>query len=923
MNTDVHSTLVKPVPGNKTRALVEAGVVRRFTTPSVDVYDMFEWEVRDTSKRKACEFPKFWSQNAADIVAGKYFRVVKQQDGSFQQETSVKQMISRVVDTLTAWAADFGHVAGKDEEATFNQELKFLLVTQSFSFNSPVWFNIGTNRGKYRTEQASACFINNVEDDMASIAQLGVIEATLYKGGSGSGVNYSKLRSSREGLSGGGTASGPVPFIAKDDANSAAIKSGGTTRRAAKMAILNVDHGDIVEFIECKARAEKMAQALIDAGFDDDFRGRFGAYQSVPFQNANHSVRVTDEFMQAVVDDKEWSLRARTGVLLETMPARKLWDGIADAAWWCGDPGLQFDTTINEMHTTPKDGRINASNPCSEYMHIDDSACNLASLNLRRFQHPDGSLNIDDFEHAIDVTITAMDAIVDGAGYPTPKIAENASRFRQLGLGFANLGAFLMAQGIAYDSVDGRLQAGMITAIMGGRAYRRSAELASRLGPFAAYPNNRDAMQFVMQKHLHGVHQVYDRYCELRDAVSNLFEAAHRNWIEANNLGMKHGFRNSQSTVLAPTGTIAFMMDCDTTGIEPDVALTKDKKLVGGGTMRIVNQSVDGALQRLGYDSSLRKKIIDYMHDKGSVVGSGILDGDLAVFDTALPDPVGHRSISAEGHVLMMGAVQPFLSGAISKTVNMPPDSTAAQIAGVYMLAWREKLKAIAVYRDGCKKSQPIGNAKAAVPGAVNPSARDLYEKQIADLTKQLELVNQQAKLHRHKLPDDCDTHRHKFYIGEHKGYLHCGMYPDGTLGEIFIKMNKEGSTVSGLMDSIATLTSIALQYSVPLDALVKKFKYTSFEPSGWTGNEDLKQASSIMDYIFRYLGLRFLNQKPIEVIETKPADVSSVLAAAALKPKTNGHRDIGKLCPDCGALTQRTGACHTCPSCGWNGGCG
>lgn len=908
---------------------------RYFTSPDKDVYDMFEWETRSATIKDEMtgqvifqaddlEFPKSWSQNCTNIVAGKYFRVREGLDGKLYREKSVREMVSRVVDTLTVWGMKNGYFPTVDDAETFRAELAYLLLSQRMAFNSPVWFNLGTKGGRVGEEQCSACFINSIDDTLDSIAELSKTEAKLFKGGSGSGVNYSPLRSSLETLSGGGTASGPVPFIAKDDSNGGAIKSGGTTRRAAKMSILNVTHPDILEFIACKAKAEKMAHALVDAGFEADFRARFGVYQSLPFQNANHSVRVTDDFMMAVITESDWHLLGKDGTVLKTVRATELWNAICDAAWWCADPGLQFDTLINKMHTCPAHGRINASNPCSEYMHLDDSACNLASLNLRKFQRSSGSLNVDEFCHAVDMSITAMDIIVDNAAYPTDKIGRNAKEFRQLGLGYTNLGAFFMAQGLSYDSFRARTQCAFITAILTGRAYARSAEMAGWLYPFGGWWNNKQAMRDVMRAHQANLGKFPNWHAD----DQQIRDAAVFAWQRAIKLGDLHGYRNAQATVLAPTGTISFLMDADTTGIEPDAALVKVKKLVGGGDMIIVNHGVTAGLQALGYNGDQITEISAYVIKNGSMVGAPhIRNEDLGVFDTALPDKIGKRSLSIDAHILMMAAAQPFISGAISKTCNMPNSATREDISRAYMLAWQNGLKAIAIYRDGCKRSQPLQNAQVKDEDKRVPSANELQLiDQVNKLVAELDDLKQ-PKLHRRKLPDECRMIRHKFKIGEHKGYLKMGMYPDGTLGEIFIKMNKEGSTVSGLMDTIATLTSISLQYGVPLEALVKKFKYTAFEPHGWTDNTYIKHASSLVDYIFRVLEYKFLGQQSAEVVEGVPAaELKEQGFAVQTEPvKTaNGHHEVGhKICPECGHGTRRTGACETCPNCGWNGGCG
>ena len=1153
-------------------------LTRRFTTQGQDPFDQIEWETRDVEivtpttrevvyHASGLEFPKSWSQNATGVVSEKYFRVIKVTNGVTRhvRETSVRQMINRVVDTITSWGVTLGyfhHASGYVD--TFRSELKHILVNQMAAFNSPVWFNVGT-RGGMGTEQCSACFINSIEDNMESILQLSVTEGVLYKGGSGSGVNYSPLRSSREQLSGGGFASGPVPFIAKDDQNAGAIKSGGTTRRAAKMAILDIDHGDVLEFIRSKVNAERASHALIDAGFESDFRARWGAYAMVPFQNANHSIRVTDDFMRAVVNDKPWDLIARDGhTVIETLPAQQLWNEACVAAHECGDPGLQFDTTINKMHTTPKDGRIDASNPCcfvgdtlvetsegriridelqrmseagdempyafawdtyenlpvlrrikkawkagstkelmhvatdkgaslwctpehrfllrngkwveaqnlqsgtrlrkigrwsnaqragryslnhratsacpsgtsiqarwmweqahgpippamhvhhlnenptddrlsnlelrdssehqrehaqgasnprfmeirpevlvevyedieliprqthknqppvtparwnayirraglvgqipmaqspslggriqgmtwpqfedfiedhrddvndyvvlsvrsvseveqdvydlevdgvhnfsvadadcdhgiivhnSEYMFLADTACNLASINLMKYRRSGGQMNYIDFEHTVDTMITAMEILVDGASYPTEKIAKNSEKYRTLGLGYTNLGAYLMSDGIAYDSDQGRKEAANIASLMTARAYGRSAEIAAHMGPFAAY--DEVAMQGVMHQH--------------RDAATT-----HRDeWDRTIALGEKHGYRNAQATVLAPTGTISFLMDCDTTGVEPVLSLKQIKKLVGGGTIEICNQRVGDALRSLGYNDVEVGVIEAYVLVNGTVVDSGLQDQHYGVFDSSFPEPREGRFLRPEAHVLMMGAIQPFISGAISKTCNVPNSATVEDVANLYELAWTQGLKSIALYRDGSKGSQPV-------------------------TTQQVVETPQPV---RRPMPTDADAKRHKFKIGSHSGYIHPGMYEDGSLGEVFIKMAKVGSTVQGLMDTIGVLTSLALQHGVPLELLVDKFSHASFEPSGWSKNPDVGFARSPIDYLFRYLGSKFLEKPELEAT-----------------PETAVPKPDGQTCGRCGNLTQRAGSCATCRSCGWTEGCG
>lgn len=901
------------------------------------------------------EFPEGWSQNAVNITADKYFRFVEQADGTKKRETSVKDMIDRVVGTIGKWGLQFGHFATKEEADIFSRELILILATQRASFNSPVWFNIGTKGGRLHEEQASACFINSIDDNMESILEVTKVEGMLYKGGSGSGINYSKLRSSVEELSGGGTASGPVPFIAAHDSNGGAIKSGGTTRRAAKMNILNVDHGDIEEFILCKMQAEKMARALIDAGFDGDFRARFGVYQSVPFQNANHSVRVTDRFMQAVEKDGMWELLARDGeTVLKRVRARALWDMICEAAWECGDPGLQFDGMINHMHTCPNDGRINASNPCSEYMHLDDSACNLASLNLRKFQNENGSLDIRAFLHTIDVMITAMDILCEGAAYPTPKIAANARKFRQLGLGYANLGAMLMNMGVAYDSDAGRLIAGLVTAILCGQAYNRSAVLASRMKPFAGFSRNRGPMLDVISSHKQNVITLVEHYeaetAPLSKEQNDLANWAGIAWGQAYENGQEFGFRNAQTTVMAPTGTIAFMMDCDTTGVEPETALIKNKKLVGGGTMTIANQGVRAALARLGYFQDQIDVFIPHLEVTGSLVGSGIASTDLPVFDTSFPEPVEQRALRPEAHVLMLAAIQPFVSGAISKTCNLPESATREDISNLYMLAWKSGLKAVALYRDNCKRSQPLSNAKTvATETGVSPTSVKLIEEQlqqIDNLKLQIADLQEKTQASRRKLPDERQALTHKFRISsgemELKVYLICGLYPDGSLGEIFLKSDKEGSLVSGLLDAIATLTSFSLQHGVPLSSLTQKFRRMSFEPHGWTGNPEIQYASSVLDYVFRFLELRFghkghtdeepaklpaaaVETAPMKALEDRARDAVQAINKAHIA--ANGHGEhserLWRRCPQCEGTMRRTGSCTTCDSCGYNTGCG
>jgi len=875
----------------------EVTLKRRFSAEFKDPFDSVAWETRTAEiknpttgeivfREEDLEFPTSWSQNATALVAEKYFRTIPRVNGTttFVKEKSVKDMVSRVADTITSWGEQLGYFMMTGTSETFSAELRYILVNQMASFNSPVWFNVGTNQGKMRTEQCSACFINSLEDTMESILDLGVTEGKLYKGGSGSGVNYSNLRSSKETLSKGGTSSGPVPFIAKDDLNAGAIKSGGGTRRAAKMAMLDIDHGDVLEFITCKSHAEKAAQALVAAGFDNDFRARWGAYQMVPFQNANHSVRVSDAFMNAVDRGADWDLLARNGEVLETLPAKKVWDTICEAAWECGDPGLQFDSTINDWHTTPKEGRINASNPCSEYMFLDDTACNLASINLMKFQK-NGEFLLDDFLHTVDVLITAMDIIVDGAGYPTQTMQDNSEKYRTLGLGYTNLGALIMSQGLAYDSSEGRDQASVIASLMTARAYARSAELAEVKGTFTGY--DKQDMGDVILKHA----EVASRP-KHPGADTAWWDIAKDQWGRCIRLGSEHGYRNAQATVLAPTGTISFMMDCDTTGIEPELSLVKTKKLVGGGTITICNQRVVDAMQSLGYSLAEIGATKEWVTEQGSVVGSPVKEEHYPVFDSSFPDPIRGRSLRPEAHILMMAAVQPFISGAISKTCNVSNDATVKDVSELYKLAWKTGLKAVALYRDGCKSTQPL-SAK---------NSEKVVDTPVAQPT-------------RRKLDEDCDARRHKFRIGQHEGYIHVGLYRDGTPGEVFIKMSKEGSTVSGLMDTVGILTSMSLQYGVSVATMAEKFGYTSFEPSGFSGNQDIGFARSPVDYLFRWLGSEFGGNlvakseqpgAPIRTSETK------------LTPQ-----HTGTICPACGNVTKRAGSCSACDTCGWTEGCG
>jgi ribonucleoside-diphosphate reductase alpha chain len=889
-------------------------IPRRFVPPGADPYDTVEWEIRaavissETGdvvfEQRDVEVPKSWSQLATNVVVSKYFRGTI---GTPARERSVRQLIGRVVNTLGAWGEAQGYFATPDDRRNFTDEVTHLLLHQKLSFNSPVWFNMGVEA----TPQCSACFILSVEDTMDSILDWYRKEGVIFKGGSGSGVNLSKLRSSKERLGGGGTASGPVSFMRAADASAGVIKSGGKTRRAAKMVVLNADHPDIVEFIRCKAEEERKAWALIAAGYDGSLDGP--AYSSIFFQNANNSVRVTDEFMQAVVEGRSWSTRyVHDGRhVCETMPARDLFHMIAEATHQCGDPGMQFDTTINAWHTCPNSGRINASNPCSEYMHLDDSACNLASLNLMQFAEPNGGFDVAAFRHAVDLAITAQDIVVDRSSYPTPEIAANARAYRELGLGYANLGALLMSLGLPYDSPAGREYAAAVTALLSGEAYRQSAVLAAALGSYGGYARNRDPQLHVIDKHRGYAHRLDSALVPL-----DLLAAARDAWDSALAAAREHGVRNSQVTVLAPTGTIAFMMDCDTTGIEPDIALVKYKKLVGGGMLKIVNTTVPRALKRLGYDSREVQEVVEYIDEHETIEGAPPLRPEhLPVFDCAFRPARGARSIHHLGHLRMMGAVQPFVSGAISKTINMPEQATVTDIEDAYLEAWRLGLKAVAIYRDGCKKTQPLNTgrtkpAEAAVPAAAAPAPTPV----------------------RRRLPTDRAAICHKFDIAGHEGYIHVGFYEDGTPGEIFIKMAKEGSTISGLMDTIGVLTSMALQYGVPLEVLVGKFSHARFEPSGFTKNPEIPIAKSLIDYIFRFLGARFLAGEARAAVglvereeprtgapEAPAADALNPVAprAIAFSPQADAPS-----CPDCGALMVRNGSCYKCLNCGATSGC-
>jgi ribonucleoside-diphosphate reductase alpha chain len=899
-------------------------IARYFSQPGVNPYDQIEWEQRAASitnekgkvvfEQSNVEIPKLWSQMATNVVVSKYFRGPL---GSPQREHSVRQMIGRVVDTITAWGRKDGYFASGEDAQSFHAELTHILVHQKACFNSPVWFNCGIEP----KPQCSACFILAVDDTMESILDWYRKEGIIFKGGSGSGVNLSKIRSSKEQLAGGGTASGPVSFMKAADASAGVIKSGGKTRRAAKMVVLNIDHPDIEEFIKCKVEEEKKAWALIEAGYDSSLDGP--AYGSVFFQNANNSVRVSDEFMQAVLEDQEWKTRyVRNAEVCETFKARNLLRMIAESTYFCGDPGMQYDSTINDWHTCANTARINASNPCSEYMHLDNSACNLASLNLLKFLRDDGVFDTESFRRAVDIIILAQDILVDNSSYPTAEIAANAHAFRELGLGYANLGALLMSLGLPYDSDAGRGYAAAVTALMSGQGYLQSGRIAAATEPFAGFEVNRQPMLRVLNKHRSHAHKISPSHVPL-----DLLTAAREAWDQACEEAEKSGVKNSQISVLAPTGTIAFMMDCDTTGVEPDIALIKYKKLVGGGLLKIVNNTVPRALKRLGYDVKQIQEIMEYIEEHETIEGAPHLkDEDLPVFDCAFKPANGSRSIQYMGHVKMMGAVQPFISGAISKTINMPTEVTVEEIMQAYMESWKLGLKAVAIYRDGSKRTQPLN------------TARDKEEKKAAAADAK------EARPLRRKLPDERKSITHKFDIAGHEGYIIAGMYEDGQPGEIFITMSKEGSTISGLMDSFATAISIALQYGVPLRGLVDKFSHMRFEPSGFTKNPDIPMAKSIMDYIFRWLATKFLDgdaQQEVGIVKQELEETAAKESAASKKvipiasqaPRggapvasisaiTGLYQQDAPPCPDCGAIMIRSGACYKCMNCGAVSGC-
>lgn len=901
-------------------------VRRHFTKKGVHPFDEINWEQTTASisnekgevlfQQEDVEVPDFWSMTATNVVVSKYFHG---QLGTREREQSVKQIVDRVARTFTKWGIQGGYFASSEDASAFYDELAYLLVNQYASFNSPVWFNVGVED----KPQCSACFINSVKDTMESILDLAKTEGMLFKWGSGTGTNFSTLRSSKERLSGGGTASGPVSFLRGFDSFAGVIKSGGKTRRAAKMVILNAEHPDILDFIRSKSEEEKKAWALIDAGYDPGFNVPGGAYDSVQFQNANHSVRVTDDFMRAVLEDKEWDTKnVRDGKPAGTYRALDIMREIAGAAWVSGDPGMQFHTTVNIWHTSPNTAPINASNPCSEYMFLDDSACNLASLNLMKYRKDDGSFDVDSFLHSVEIVITAQEIIVSNASYPTKAIEKNSFAFRPLGIGYANLGALLMSLGLPYDSDAGRAYAAAITALMTGDGYRQSALIAKTIGPFDGYETNREPMLGVIRKHQAHVDKM-NTY-----AMPNyLVESAKKVWDDALTIGMEYGYRNSQISVLAPTGTIGFMMDCDTTGVEPDIALVKYKKLVGGGFLKIVNNTVPLALRTLGYSENQADEIVKYVDANGTIEGTPYLkEKHLSVFDCAFKAVNGTRSIHYMGHIKMMAAVQPFLSGAISKTVNLPTEATVEDIEQAYIEAWKLGLKAIAVYRDGSKRTQPLSTKKD----------EDKKEEKVATAAS--------TRVIRRRLSDERNAVTHKFSISGHEGYITVGLYEDGTPGELFITMSKEGSTISGLMDGFATGISLALQYGVPLKVLVDKFSHMRFEPSGFTNNKEVPIAKSVLDYIFRWMGLKFLprEEQPASIVvdsivAAEPKAESRVQSGSRTLPgqKTEFNISLEQTekkvfqeqadappCPECGSIMIRSGSCYKCLNCGSTSGC-
>src|SRR4051794_22596843 len=950
--------MTETVSGNATKQGRGKGlkIERVFSTEGVHPYDELNWERRDVVQtnwktgesvfeQRGVEFPDFWSVNASTIVTTKYFRGAL---GTDAREWSLKQLIDRVVKTYRKGGEDNGYFASPADAELFEHELTWLLVHQYFSFNPPVWFNVGTAS----PQQVSACFILAVDDSMDSILNWYKEEGFIFKGGSGAGLNLSRIRSSKELLSSGGTASGPVSFMRGADASAGTIKSGGATRRAAKMVVLDVDHPDIEEFIETKAREENKIRALRDAGFDMDLGGR--DITSVQYQNANNSVRVTDEFMRAVEHGEQFGLRARTtGEVIETLDAKGLFEKMAKAAWECADPGIQYDDTINDWHTTPESGRITASNPCSEYMHLDNSSCNLASLNLLKFLTPEGTFDAETFVKAVELVITAMDISICFADFPTKAIGDTTRSFRQLGIGYANLGALLMAGGLGYDSDGGRALAASITSVMTGTAYRRSAELAGVVGPYDGYARNAEAHRRVMRKHA----AASDAVRTVNAIDKAVHKVATREWEAGLRIGEKNGWRNAQASVLAPTGTIGFMMDCDTTGIEPDFSLVKFKKLVGGGSMQIVNQTIPVALRKLGYAQETVEAIVEYIAEHGHVVDApGLKPEHYEVFDCAM----GTRAIKPMGHVRMMAACQPFLSGAISKTVNLPETATVEEISDVYFQGWKLGLKALAVYRDNCKVGQPLSDAKAKGADSAVEAAEEKVRVEYRPIRK--------------RLPKKRPSQTISFSVGGGEGYLTAGSYPDDGLGEIFLKFGKQGSTLAGVMDAFSIAVSIALQYGVPLETFVEKFTNLRFEPAGLTDDPDVRMAQSLIDYVFRRLALDYLDfdtrsaygiytadertrqvetgsylpsdadddvEEELESLAqstpTAPAKPSAtpkptasvvtpapveVHSSAELLEKLQGQASDAPMCFTCGTKMRPAGSCYVCEGCGSTSGC-
>ena len=870
-----------------------------YFSKDVDVFSSVKWEKRTASIISAngdkvfyqenVEVPEFFSQTATNVLASKYFRG---KQGTPERETSFKQVITRIVNKFIQWGNEGNYFGSREDATIFENELKYILLNQVAAFNSPVWFNLGWEG---RNQAISACYINQVDDTMESILDLYKTEGMLFKDGSGSGVNLSNLRSSKESLSAGGVSSGPISFMRGLDANAGSIKSGGSTRRAALMRVLDDRHPDIISFIDCKKDAELKAHALIEAGYSGAFNVNGGAYDTVPFQNANNSVRLSDEFMQAVKEDGDWwTQEVISGNRVEKFKARDILRKIAEGTWVCGDPGVQFDDTINDWHTCLNTDRIYSSNPCSEYMFLNNTACNLASINLLKFFNDDTQdFNIEGFKHTIDILITAQDIGVGAANYPTTTIQENSIKYRTLGLGYANLGALLMRCGLSYDSDEGRYLAAQITALMTGESYLQSAKLAKELGAFSEFNFNRSSMLKVIDKHIESV----DKLKKL-SKKSNLLEESYAVWSgEVKKLGEITGFRNAQVTVLAPTGTIGFLMDCDTTGIEPDLALVKYKTLVGGGSMKLVNQSIPTVLKHLKYSEKDIKSIIDYISDNDTIEGSPLKEEHLPIFDCAFKPVNGQRSLHYMSHLKMMAATQPFLSGAISKTVNMPTTATVEEISEVYTTAWNLGLKAVAIYRDGSKKTQPLTTGKST--------------------DRKEEKGLKETKVRRKRLSEERRSLTHKFSIGGHEGYITAGLYDDGTVGEVFIHTSKSGSTINGLLDAWATSVSLALQYGVPLKTIVDKFSFTRFQPSGFTTNSDIPMSTSIIDYLSRWLSLKFLNQnlgpkKVVKEAEEMEAGVAGTFVNQSDAPA----------CPNCGSITVRNGSCYKCSVCGTSLGC-